>query len=202
MKEKQIASVLEQSEESMADNAIIDLYWERNERAIVETDKKYGKHLYTIAYNIVHDSMDTEECVNDTYRGTWERIPPAKPGVFQAFLSKITRNIAISKYRRKHASKRIPSELTVSLEELEPYVAFSPSVEEEFAAGELGHLLSIYLRSLSKQREFIFVCRYYYADPVGQIAAMLGVTPRTVYRELTEIKEGLRAFLEKEGFGV
>lgn len=201
MKQNSQAFLSAQNRELMEDTAIIDLYWERNERAITETDKKYGKYLYTIAYNIVHDTSDSEECVNDTYLGTWERIPPARPNVFQVFLSKITRNIAISKYRKASAAKRIPSELTLSLDELEPYVVYSPSVEEEFAAGELGRLINIYLRSLSKRREFIFICRYYYSDSVAQIAAMLEVSPRTIYRELNELRDGLRALLDKEGFG-
>ena len=189
-----------QSNDTMEDASIIELYWQRNERAISETEKKYGKYLYTIAYNIVHDQLDSEECVNDTYRGTWESIPPARPNAFAVFLAKITRNIAVSKYRKNAAAKRIPSELTVSLEELDPYLSGSPSPEEEFAASELGKLLNIYLRSLSKRAELIFICRYYYADSVTKIATMLEVSERTVYRELTEIKQGLKSFLEKEGF--
>lgn len=83
---------------ALPDEAIIDMYWDRNERAIEETDKKYGKYLYTIAYNILHDGLDCEECVNDTYLGTWNRIPPERPNIFQVFLAKIIRNISIDSY--------------------------------------------------------------------------------------------------------
>ena len=89
----------------LTDDEIIDMYWERNENAINETDKKYGNYLFTIANNIVNDKMDCEECVNDTYLGTWNRIPPTRPNIFKVFLSKIVRNIAISKYRRNSAQK-------------------------------------------------------------------------------------------------
>ena len=90
----------------MPDGEIIELYWKREEAAISETDKKYGKYLYRIAYNIVHDELDCEECLNDTYLGTWNRIPPARPNVFQIFLSKIMRNIAVDRFRKNTAKKR------------------------------------------------------------------------------------------------
>ena len=92
-----------QSEKTLPDEAIIELYWQRNEQAIAEPARKYGKYLFTIAYNIVHDRLDCEECVNDTYLGTWNRIPPQRPNVFQVFLSRIMRNIAIDKFRKNTA---------------------------------------------------------------------------------------------------
>ena len=102
----------------LEDNEIIELYWERDEEAISETDKKYGRYLFTIANNIVNNRLDSEECVNDTYLGTWNAIPPTRPNVFQVFLSKVMRNIAVDKFREKSAQKRIPSELMSSLDEI------------------------------------------------------------------------------------
>ena len=101
----------------LADEDIVALYFDRNESAIDETDKKYGKYLYTIAYNIIHDSMDCEECLDDTYLSTWNRIPPTRPKILKVFLSKIMRDVAVDRYRKDSAKKRVPSELTVSLEE-------------------------------------------------------------------------------------
>lgn len=188
------------SAEILSDQAIVDLYWQRNEQAIQATGDKYGKYLYTIAYNIIHDNMDCEECVNDTYLGAWNAIPPAKPNVLQAFLARIMRNIATDKFRKRHASTRVPCELTVSLEELRDSIGYASTMEQEYAIHRLAELLNAYLRGLSSQGEFMFVCRYYYADRVVDIAKMLDVSPNTVYRELRSIREGLRACLEKEGF--
>ena len=89
---------------TLTDESIIELYWNRDEKAISETDKKYGRYLYAIAYNIVHDDLDSEECLNDTYIGTWNQIPPTRPNIFQVFLAKITRNHAINKFKKSRAS--------------------------------------------------------------------------------------------------
>ena len=183
-----------------SDETIVELYWQRDETAIQATGEKYGRYLYTIAYNIIHDSMDCEECLNDTYLGTWNAIPPAKPTILQAFLSKIMRNVATDKYRARHAASRIPCELTVSLDELGDTLGHASTMEHEYNTHKLAELLNTYLRGLSSQDEFVFVCRYYYADRVVDIAKMLDVSPNTVYRELKSIREGLRACLEKEGF--
>lgn len=188
--------------EKWSDETIIDLYWQRDEQAIKATEEKYGKYLYTIAYRIIHDSMDCEECLNDTYLGTWNSIPPSRPQIFQAFLSRIMRNIATDKFRKKHASSRIPSELSVSLDELDGCMGYSDSVENDYAVLELARLLNAYLRSLPGRREFIFICRYYYADRVTDIAQMLDVSPNTIYRELQAIRDGLKACLEKEGYQI
>lgn len=190
----------EKSLSSLDDEMIIALYWARNERAIVETDKKYKHYLYTIAYNILHDSLDCEECLNDTYLGTWNTIPPARPTVFQAFISKIMRNISIGRYKKKTADKRIPSEMTVSLGELGDCLPSAPSAEEEYFIGEVGKIVSAYLRSLPERSAFIFICRYYCSDKVADIAAMLHVAESTVFRELTALREGLREILVKEGY--
>lgn len=183
----------------MLDQQIVDLYWARNESAIGETDYKYGKYLFTIAFNILHDRMDCEECVNDTYLGTWNRIPPARPSVLQLFVSRIMRNIAINRYKRNHAAKRVPSELTVSLGELDQCMISSPTLEDELAVKKLADALNSYLDTLSEREEFIFVCRYYYADKIELIARMLEISENTVLRELARIREGLKEHLEKEG---
>ena len=182
------------------DEQIIDLYWQRNEQAISETDKKYKRYLFVIAYNILHDYPDCEECLNDTYLGAWNSMPPARPTLLQLFLSKITRNTAVEKYKHAKAAKRIPTEMTTSLDELEQCISGNISVEEEYFATELGRVISNYLRSLSEDDEFIFFCRYYCSDKISDIALMLHKNERSIYRRLTTLREDLKKILIKEGY--
>lgn len=188
------------SNNKLTDEEIIELYWDRNEEAITATDDKYGKYLYMIAYNIIHDNMDCEECLNDTYLSTWNRIPPARPKFFQVFLSKIMRNIAVDRYRRKTADKRIPSELSGSMEELDGCLPDDKDVEDEIMRREVINIMNAYLRELSKREVLIFICRYYYSDSIDSIAAMLKVSRNTVFRELAKIREGLKERLTSEGY--
>lgn len=183
----------------LSDEQIIELYWNRQETAISATDDKYGRFLYTIAYNILNNHMDCEECVDDTYLGAWNRIPPTRPSIFQVFLSRMLRNIAVDRYRRNTASKRVPSELTSSLDEIDEFLPGDYSVETEYRIKEIGRILNKFINSLSERDRFTFVCRYYYADQVDDIARMLQVSGRTVYRSLVRMRESLREELEKEG---
>ena len=199
MKREKEAVIKTDAPALLADESIVDLYWQRNEKAISETDRKYGKYLYVIAYNIVHDRLDCEECLNDTYLSTWNQIPPQRPNVFQVFLSRVIRNIAVDKLRANNAQKRIPSEMMISLNELNDCIADEVSMEEAIAVKELARALNDYLRSLNDREQFIFVCRYYYADKISSIACMLQVGEATIYRELASIREGLKNHLEKEG---
>ena len=183
----------------LPDEEIVELYWNRDEKAITATDDKYRQFLFTIAYNIVHDNLDCEECINDTYLGTWNRIPPTRPNVFQAFLSRIMRNIAVNRYKHNTAAKRVPSELTVSLEELEHCMRSDLTVEEEVAIKRLGDALNDYLCALPERDRLVFMCRYYYADKVIEIADMLGISRNTVTKYLDNIREGLKEHLIEEG---
>ena len=189
-----------QNESFLSDEAIVALYWAREEEAIRQTDHKYGKYLSTIAYNILRDRLDCEECLDDTYMGTWNSIPPKRPSVLQSFLAKIMRNMALSRFRKNHAARRIPSELTTSLEELDECMACGKSTQEEYELTETVRILNVYLRTLSDRQMFAFVWRYYYADSVIHIAKMLGVSENTVRRDLGAIRRGLKERLEKEGY--
>ena len=188
------------TQEILQDDEIIALYWKREERAIEATDVKYGKYLYTIAYNILRDGLDSEECLNDTYLGTWNAIPPNKPTAFRVFLSKITRNIALGRFRKATAAKRIPSEVIVSLDELDEGLCFEVGEDEKYIIHEMSRILNAYLRTLSDHDAFIFVCRYYYSDTVDYIAKLLGVSGNTVLRDLAKIRMGLKEALKKEGY--
>ena len=184
----------------LSDEEIIELYWQRNEKAIESTDVKYGRYLFTIAYNIVHNRMDSEECLNDTYLGTWNRIPPTRPNIFQAFLAKITRNIAVDKYRKESSRRKVESEFSISLDELRECVSKELSMEEEFAIKEMCKILNAFLRDLPDKQEFIFVCRYYFSDKIADIAKMLKISEPTVYRSLAAMREELKEKLEKGGY--
>lgn len=186
-------------EKVISDEAIVELYWNRNEKAIKETDKKYGGYLLTIAYNIVRNKQDSEECLNDTYLGTWNQIPPTRPQIFRVFLSKIMRNIAVDRFRKTNAAKRVPTELCVSLEELNDSLPASLTLEEELEIKETAKKLSTFIRTLEEREEFAFVCRYYYADRISDIAKMLQVSTATVFRILSEVRTRLKEYLEKEG---
>lgn len=165
----------------LADESIVELYWQRNEKAISETDRKYGKYLYVIAYNIVHDRLDCEECLNDTYLGTWNQIPPQRPNVFQVFLSRIMRNIAVDRLRANSAQKRVPSEMMVSLDELNDCITDEVTMEETIALRELSRVMNDYLRTLNDREQFIFVCRYYIEEGITAVAseAFQGLTNLT-----------------------
>ncbi len=186
----------------LTDEQIIDLYWQREERAIKETDDKYGSYLYRIAYNIVHDQCDSEECQNDTYLGVWNAVPPNRPLVFPAFLTQIMRRIAISRYREKMSKKRIPSELTLAMEDLTEILHDEATVESELESIEIGRLISDYVKGLSDKQQYIFVARYYMAEPVSNIAKDLRINSSTVYKHLDKIKQGLKIFLENKGVSI
>ena len=186
----------------MADEDIVELYWQRDEAAIKETDKKYRRYLYKIAYNIVHSEPDCDECLNDTYLGTWNAIPPARPNVFQAFLSKIMRNIAVDRARELHAAKRVPSELIVSIDEIGEALTYDMSPDEEATISAVGEVLNAFLHGLSERDQLIFVCRYYYCDKVTDIGEMLNISDRTVFRALSDMRDALKEKLSKEGIEV
>lgn len=185
--------------EVLRDGEIIDLYWSRDERAIKETDTKYGAFLLSVAHNILRDAQDCEECLSDTYLGAWNAMPPARPTALQAFLATIMRRTAIDCYKTRKRQKRVDSELTVSLSEVEEFLSDRGDEAEE-TARELGRIISEYVQSLSDRRMYIFMSRYYTARPIAEIAERLGCSASTVHKEISAIKRGLREKLEKEGY--
>ena len=184
------------------DEQIIDLFWKRDENAIQETDTKYGKYLYKIAYQILHDNADCEECRNDAYLGIWNAIPPARPSHFQAFISQIMRRIAINCYKKQNSQKRVPSELTVCMDDLLETLHSPSTVEEDYHAEELGKAINRYVAELPQKRRYIFIERYYFASPVSSIAKELKLTESSIYKELTGIKQDFKQYLERNGFTI
>ncbi len=182
------------------DEAIIDLYWARDEKAIEETDRKYKPYLYTVVYRVLHDEQDTAECINDTYLGAWNAIPPARPRAFNAFLTTIAHRIAIKRYHHTRRGRMVPSEMTVSLSELEDFIAEEGDPTQDFDSARLGRVISLFVRSLSERRRFIFMSRYYMSEPIDEIARDLSVSRSTVNKELAAIRAALKEKLENEGY--
>ena len=175
------------SQLSTCDEKIIDMYWERNPDAIQETNQKYGPMLRNVAYNILYDLQDCEECQNDTYLRIWNAIPSTRPTAFPRFIMQIMRQIAIIRYREKTRKKRIPSQLTISLDELEE-LSNGLSLEQTYEAKELGSLITEYVRQLNERQRYIFIDRYYLAEPAEKTASELSISARTIYDEIKKIR--------------
>ncbi|MBQ7124362.1 MAG: sigma-70 family RNA polymerase sigma factor [Oscillospiraceae bacterium] len=184
----------------MDDLKIIELFFDRKEYAIAETERKYGCYLSKIAYNILFDTEDSKECVNDTYMKAWNTIPPQKPNILRTFLGKITRRLAIDIFRKKHAEKRGNSEYAISLSELDECIPDKYSAETEFEQKELSKSINLFLASLSKENRDIFVCRYFYSDSIKEIASFFGTSESKIKSSLFRSRKILKDQLLKEGF--
>ena len=182
----------------MTDTEIIDLFFERSEQAIDELAKKHGNAVARVARNILGNEQDTEECVNDTYLGTWNAIPPHRPSPLRTFVCKIARNLATMKYHSNTAEKR-NSQYDLALDELEDALADKSSVEEAYEVKELAEAINGFLATLNYTDRFIFTRRYWYSDPVRDIAKMAHSTTNSVTVRLFSIREKLRLYLVKEG---
>ncbi len=183
----------------MEDNAIIDLYFQRSEQAIVETDTKYGGYCYSIAYNILSNREDSEESVSDTYMAAWNSIPPRRPNYFNAFLGKLTRHISIDRWRKINAKKRGAGEIWLALEELENCVDVD-NTENTFEQEELTRVLNQFLSSLPETERNVFLCRYWYMDSIQAISKQSGFTQSKVASMLHRTRGKLRKRLCEEGY--
>ena len=186
----------------MEDKEIVDLYWERNEDAISKTDEKYGPYLFKIAYNILADQEDSHESVNDTYFKAWNSMPPHRPNVLSTYLGKITRNLSIDTYRGKHCQKRINSEYTLSLSELQDCISGGNTTEQTMEVHLLAEALNRYIRTLSPEVRDVFVGRYYFMDSMKDIASYHGMSIPKVKSILHRTRLGLKQYLRQEGFEV
>ena len=183
----------------MDDTRIIDLYWARSEEAIHETSQKYGPYCHTIAWNILQDREDSEECVNDTWLHAWNAMPPQKPSLLRAFLGKITRNLALDKYRFYTAQKRGGQETKVALEELRDCVPHPDTTEQAIDDLALTQALDRFLAGLKPEPRKLFLRRYWYASPIDAIARDYGLSVSKVKTTLFRTRAKLRVFLEEEG---
>jgi RNA polymerase sigma-70 factor (ECF subfamily) len=183
-------------EDSLKDSDIIELYWQRDERALAETENRYGLYCLTIANNILGCTEDAEECVSDTWLKAWNTIPPCRPDRFGAFLGRITRNSAFDKLRYKYADKRGGGEMVLALEELGSCISDIQS--SEYKDNELADCINRFLGRLSARDRRIFIQRYWYVCSIKQIADSLNLKEGTVKVSLSRNRERLRKFLEKE----
>ena len=183
----------------MDDLQIIELYFDRNERAIKETDRKYGRLCFQVAKNLLWNREDSEECVNDTYLALWNQIPPTRPNNFTAFICKITRNLSLKKLESAYALKRSADILSLSeFEALLPDYSLAPDIGDQ----ELGEQISAFLRSEKELDRNVFLRRYWFFDSISQIAKRYSLGENTVKSMLFRTRYKLREFLKKDGFEV
>lgn len=183
----------------MQDEEIVALYWQRDETAIERTSQKYGSLLGGIAWRILADRQDSEESVNDTYLRAWGSMPPHRPQHLAAFLAKIVRQLSIDRLRAKERQKRGGGEYASSLEELAECVPGGAAPFREAELRLVGQTISGYLRTLPLKTRTVFVRRYFYIDPIRQIAAECGMSEQAVKSLLHRTRAGLRAHLRQEG---
>ena len=183
----------------MEDSKIIDLYFERNEAAITETDQKYGAYCRSIAWNILQNHEDSEECVSDTWLRAWNAMPPQRPRVLRQFLAKITRNLSLDRFRADHAHKRGSGEVPLALEELKECVGSgNPATDAERKL--LEELIGQFLQQLSQRDRGVFLRRYFYMESHKDIAARYGMKETNVRLCLSRTRQRLREYLRKEDF--
>lgn len=182
----------------MEDIAIIELFWERSQQAIVETADKYGRRLHSLSMNILHDKEDAEECVNDTYHATWNTLPPERPVHFFAYLARLTRNFSFGKYDHHHAKKRTATVVELSAE-LENCIPAPNDLDRRMESEEIGRVISDFLRAQSQEMRKVFVRRYWYMDPIQDISRAYGMSESKVKSMLFRMRNKLRGYLEKEG---
>ena len=183
----------------MRDTEILDLYWAREERAISETQLSYGSYCYSIAWRILYDREDSDECVNDTWLRAWNAIPPKRPNRLAIFLGTITRNLSLDRWKEKHTMKRGNGEMMLALDELAECVPDMRSTEEEVEAAELERMLNDFLHTLPERECNVFLRRYWYVEEYGEIARRYGMKLNTVKTSLFRTRAKLREYLEREG---
>lgn len=181
----------------MNDNTIIELYWARDERAITETEGKYGNYCTAIAGNLLSSREDREECVSDTWYQAWQTMPPQRPDSLRAYLGRIVRNISISRFRAQRAAKRGGMEQLLS--ELDECMPDCVSVEDEVETRRLTEVLEYWLEGLERQERVLFLRRYWYGDGVKELAKCAGTSQNAMAQRLRRLRLSLKETLEQEG---
>lgn len=188
--------------EVLSDEQIIDLYFAREERAIAETDKKYCEYLHAVAYNILYNEQDADECLQDTYLKTWNSIPPQRPSALRAFLAKITRNLSLDRYEQYNRQKRVPLEEYSPLDEVQEFLPDPYDLDQELRDATVARIITQYLDDTTDRRMYVFTSRYFFSLTIPQIAKRLGCSQSLVSKEIAAIKRELREQFEKEGITV
>ena len=186
----------------MEDSLIIDLYWQRDQAAIAETQSKYGHYCHAIANNILHNHEDAEETVNDTYIGAWNAMPPPRPVIRSACLGKITRQISLKKLRGRTAMKRGGGETAEAFHELEECIPAGQDIDAELEAKELAAVIDSFLGTLPTDERRVFLCRYWYFDSINDISSRFGFRQSKVKMMLKRTRDKLLVRLQKEDIWV
>ena len=184
----------------MEDERIVDLYWARDERAVAESQAKYGGWCLAVARNILSNGADAEECVNDTWLGAWNAMPEDRPARLGAYLAAITRRVALNRWKAARTQKRGGGETPLVLEELSECVPGGESAEAALEAKELGRAVAAFVRVLPDTERRVFLCRYWYMDSIMDIAGSFGFSQSKVKSMLARTRKKLLAYLRKEGF--
>lgn len=182
----------------LKDHEIVSLFFERSEQAITELIVKYGAAVRNVAWNILNNAQDIEECTNDTYLHVWNRIPPTRPAYLGAYVCRIARNVCLKRYHSNTAQKR-NSYYDVALQELEETIPALSTVESDYDAKELTGYLNRFLGDLNRDDRYLFMRRYWYGDGVSEIAQALNMTPHTASVRLFRLRQKLLTLLQKEG---
>ena len=186
----------------MDDSQIVELFWQRDEVALSETESKYGPYCFSIANNILHNREDAHECVNDTYLDAWNAIPPHKPAILSTFLGKITRRLSLDRWRKTTAKKRGGGTVEASIDELVECIPDGKRIDDNLNDEEFGRLLNAFLATLSVTERSIFVRRHWYFDSIGNIAKRYGFSESKVKMTLKRVRDKLKLYLQKEGVWV
>ena len=184
---------------SVDDKSIIALFFFRDEKAITESDNKYGHYCRTISFNVLNDRQDADECTNDTYLQAWNTIPPTKPESLKAYLGKIVRNISLNKLKAKQTQKRKSDEFSAAYDELENVLTSNQTIDEHIDEIHLRELIEKFLDKQTKENRKIFIARYWYFESVREISTKLGITESKTKMSLMRMRNSLRSFLEQEG---
>lgn len=186
----------------MEDAKIIELFWERLESAIAETDKKYHNYCQEIGMNILRNILDTEECINDCYFKTWNAIPPKRPNSLRAFVGKIMRNLSLDKYRAKNTLKRKEGEFWIVLSELEDCIPSEKTVWDSYSEKLLSSTIDSFLKNVSDRERYIFLKRYFFCKSIREISEECSITEGNIKIILYRIRINLKKHLEKEGYEI
>lgn len=182
----------------MDDSRIIDLYFERDESAITETDLKYGAYCFTVSNNILGSREDAEECVNDTWLRAWNAMPPKRPQTLKMFLLKITRNLSLDRYRVRTAKRRGGCETEIAIEELSECAEGTPDLFGELMEKEVSRILREFVHVLPERERAVFIRRYFFAESVKSVAQRYGMSEGSVAMQLSRMRKKLKDLLNKE----
>ena len=183
----------------MDDAKIIQLFWDRSQDALTEVQSKYGQYCFSIANNVLSDSSDSEECVNDCLLKAWNSIPPGNPACLKTYLGKLTREIAVDRLRKKTAAKRVPESETIPFDELDEIIG-ERGPDASVGVRELSRLISAFLRSQKEEDRNLFIRRYWYGDPIAKICERYGYGKSRVLVKLKRTRDKLARYLKKEGY--